>query len=114
MKTLRFTLVSLSLLVGFLALGNFQAQALAPAPAGAPAQALALAQAGDGYELRWWTVDGGGNQLAGGDFVLLGTAGQPEAGNALSGGDFELSSGFWPGGTLVTRHMVFLPLVMRN
>ncbi|MDX9956703.1 MAG: hypothetical protein RBT75_21570 [Anaerolineae bacterium] len=96
------------MLTAFLALGDFQAQALAPAPAGAPAQA------GDGYELRWWTVDGGGNQLAGGDFVLLGTAGQPEAGNVLSGGGFELSSGFWPGAAVITRHTVFLPLVMRN
>lgn len=102
MKPLLFTLALLSLLIGFLALRNSQAQALAPA------------QVGAGYELSWWTVDGGGNQLAGGDFVLLGTAGQPEAGNALSGGGFELSSGFWPGAAVITRHTVFLPLVMRN
>ncbi|MDX9953579.1 MAG: hypothetical protein RBT75_05765 [Anaerolineae bacterium] len=101
MKPLLLTLALLSMLIAFLALGDFQAQALAPT------------QTGDGYELGWWTVDGGGTQLAGGDFVLLGTVGQPEAGNALSGGGFELGSGFWPGG-VITRHMVFLPLVMRN
>ncbi|OQA17675.1 MAG: hypothetical protein BWY63_02303 [Chloroflexi bacterium ADurb.Bin360] len=102
MKPFLFTLALLSMLIGFLALGNFQAQA------GTPAQASA------GYELGWWTVDGGGTQLAGGDFLLLGTVGQPEAGNALSGGGFELGSGFWSGGTLADQHTVFLPLVMRN
>jgi len=108
MKPLLLTLALLSMLIGFLVLGNFQVQALAPAHAGAPAQA------GAGYELGWWTVDGGGTQLAGGDFLLLGTVGQPEAGNALSGGGFELGSGFWSGGALADQHTVFLPLVMRN
>ncbi|MBN1920177.1 MAG: hypothetical protein JW892_02945 [Anaerolineae bacterium] len=92
----------LSLLIGFLALGYLQTQALAPA------------QVGAGYELTWWTVDGGGNQLAGGGFVLLGTAGQPEAGNVLAGGAFTLSSGFWAGGASAVQHAVFLPLIVRN
>ena len=53
----------------------------------------ALAQLG-GYELAWFTVDGGGGISTGGDYTLSGTAGQPDAGT-LSGGTFELSGGFW-------------------
>ena len=46
------------------------------------------------YDLSWYTVDGGGGTSSGGDFVLTGTAGQPDAGD-LTGGDFELRGGFW-------------------
>ena len=58
----------------------------------------ALAQTGNGYDLTWWTVDGGGGTASGGGFTLTGTAGQPEPGPALTGGGFTLLSGFWPGG----------------
>ncbi len=76
---------------------------------------LAQAQVGSGYDLSWWTVDGGSERLAGGDFVMLGTAGQPEAGNVLTGGQFTLSSGFWSsGGTTTAQHLIFLPLLMHN
>lgn len=48
-----------------------------------------------GYELDWWTVDGGGQTFAtGGSYRLSNTAGQPDAGN-LSGGSFTLGGGFW-------------------
>jgi uncharacterized repeat protein (TIGR01451 family) len=48
------------------------------------------------YQIPWWTVDGGGAMgLAGGTFVVSGTAGQPDAGPALIGGPFALSGGFW-------------------
>ncbi len=52
------------------------------------------AAASGGFELSWFTVDGGGGTSSGGDFVLSGTAGQPDAGD-LAGGDFVLSGGFW-------------------
>ncbi len=55
---------------------------------------VAYAQFGGGYELTWFTVDGGGEASAGEGYALSGTAGQPDAG-ALSGGGFELSGGFW-------------------
>ncbi len=59
--------------------------------------AVALAQSG-GYDLSWWTVDGGGDMLStGNEFELSGTTGQSDAGITMTGGDFELSSGFWPG-----------------
>ena len=38
------------------------------------------AAASGGFNLTWFTVDGGGGTSSGGDFVLSGTAGQPDAG----------------------------------
>ena len=52
------------------------------------------AAAGADFDLSWHTVDGGGGTSIGGDFVLRGTIGQPDAGD-LSGGDFTLRGGFW-------------------
>ena len=49
------------------------------------------------FLLDWWTVDGGGGPAAGGDFELLATIGQPDAGFA-SGEDYLLQGGFLPGG----------------
>ncbi|MGD2179140.1 MAG: hypothetical protein PVG71_15115, partial [Anaerolineae bacterium] len=59
---------------------------------------VVLAQTGNGFDLTWWTVDGGGATVDGGGYTLTGTAGQPEHGAALTGGTFTLLSGFWPGG----------------
>jgi hypothetical protein len=73
---------------------------------------LALAQTG--YDLSWWTVDGGGATLITGEgYRLSGTIGQPDAG-VLTGGGYTLGGGFWRGGEVVsTRHYVYLPLVVR-
>jgi hypothetical protein len=71
----------------------------------------ALAQTGDGYDLTWNTVDGGGYAFSsGGDYTLGGTVGQPDA-DLLTGGDYTLSGGFWAG---MGRYKVYLPLVLRN
>ncbi len=48
-----------------------------------------------GYEISWSTIDGGGGRSTGGDYALVGTIGQPDAGE-MSGGDYRLSGGFWP------------------
>lgn len=76
-----------------------------------------LAQTGNGYDLTWWTVDGGGGTVSGSGYTLTGTAGQPEPGPALTGGGYTLYSGFWPGagkaGPSLDEH-IYLPLVMRN
>lgn len=56
------------------------------------------AQTGGGYDLSWWTVDGGGGTISEGGYTLTGTVGQPEPGPPLSGGGYTLLSGFWPGG----------------
>ena len=56
----------------------------------------ARAQSGGGYDLSWWTIDGGGITFTtGGTFNLGGTVGQPDASSALTGGAFSLTGGFW-------------------
>jgi len=48
-----------------------------------------------GYDLDWWTVDGGGGTFStGGTVELGGTIGQPDAGSH-SGGTYALGGGFW-------------------
>jgi len=73
---------------------------------------LALAQIG--YDLSWWTVDGGGATLSsGGGYRLGGTIGQPDAG-VLAGGGYTLAGGFWRGGALSPAgQSIYLPIVMR-
>jgi hypothetical protein len=51
------------------------------------------------YQIAWSTIDNGGGQSAGGQYVLTGTIGQPDAGYS-EGGSYELLGGFWPGGPL--------------
>lgn len=68
---------------------------------------FALAESA-GYDIPWYSVDGGGGQSAGGVYALVGTAGQPDAG-ALSGGEYTLVGGFWGAGGM---HVGFLPVVM--
>jgi hypothetical protein len=66
----------------------------------------------NGYDLSWWTVDGGGQIIQGGGLTLMGTAGQPDTGPTLSGGGYTLIGGFWPAGRTV-QYRVYLPLVTR-
>jgi hypothetical protein len=58
-----------------------------------------LSQSGGDYILDWYTIDGGGGQSSGGQYVLTGTIGQPDA-DWSRAGDYELLGGFWPGGPL--------------
>ncbi len=52
---------------------------------------------GPGFDLDWYTIDGGGaTYLNGGVYQLGATAGQPDAG-FMSGGVYELGGGFWYG-----------------
>jgi hypothetical protein len=73
---------------------------------------LALAQTG--YDLSWWTVDGGGGTWStGGVYRLGGTAGQPDAG-VLEGSGYTLGGGFWRGGAVGGQYYtVYLPVVLR-
>lgn len=73
----------------------------------------AVSSPSQGYDLSWWTVDGGGGALvAAGSYSLSGTVGQPDAG-ALAGNDYILSGGFWPGGALAGgSYRVYLPLIL--
>jgi len=40
---------------------------------------VALAQTGNGDDLSWWTVDGGGGQGSGGGYTRVGSSGQADA-----------------------------------
>ena len=75
-----------------------------------------IARAQGGYDLSWWTVDGGGYTVStGGGYELGGTIGQPDAG-AMIGGAYTLVGGFWGGGAVSGTpgpHRIYLPLVLR-
>jgi len=78
------------------------------------ASATTAATAPDaGYDISWWTVDGGGDTApsTGGGYTLGGTIGQPDAG-VLTGDDYTLDGGFW-GGASSVECRVYLPLVLR-
>ena len=65
-----------------------------------------------GYDLSWWTVDGGGGASSQEDYTLIGTAGQAEVGRAMQGGVYELAGGFWFAGGRAD-YDVYLPVVLR-
>jgi hypothetical protein len=69
-----------------------------------------VALANGGYEIPWFTVDGGGGESTGGGLMLAGTVGQMDAG-VLSGGTYTLAGGFWPGAG--ANFLRFLPIVMK-
>ena len=60
-----------------------------------------LAMSGGDYEISWSTIDGGGGMSSGGNYIVTGTIGQPDAGE-MSGDSYELLGGFWPGEPLCT------------
>ncbi len=71
----------------------------------------ASAQSGGTYDLSWSSVSGGGGELVGGNYTLLGALGQPEA-STLSGGSYTLSGGFLvDGGTASFK--VYLPAMLK-
>lgn len=64
-----------------------------------------------GYNLGWFTIDGGGlAELSGGTYTLGGAIGQPDAGT-LYGGQIALTGGFWGG--VNTTVSVFLPFIKK-
>ncbi len=73
-----------------------------------------IALGAGGYDLSWWTVDGGGGSAQGGGYSLSGTIGQADAG-MLSGGGYTLAGGFWTGGVgpNALRPWVYFPYVRR-
>ena len=48
------------------------------------------------YQIGWSTVDNGGELCRGGQYIVTGTIGQPDAAYSY-GGDYELLGGFWSG-----------------
>jgi len=81
------------------------------------AQPVTLAQSGNGYDLTWNTVDGGGYTFSAstdGVYALAGTIGQPDAGvMSDSSESYTLRGGFWAGvGPVQLR--IYLPLLLRG
>ena len=67
---------------------------------------------GEGFDLSWWTADGGGAMFStGGSYSLGSTIGQPDAGT-LSGGSYSLNGGFWGGAA--ANYRIYLPLVLKS
>ena len=65
-----------------------------------------------GYDLSWWTADGGGGTFStGSGYSLGGTIGQPDA-DLLTGAGYRLSGGFWSGAFAL--YDVYLPVVVRS
>jgi len=75
--------------------------------------AASTALAWPGFDVSWWTVDGGGGAASGGSYTLTGAIGQPDAG-VLTGGDYTLGGGFWGGGAAAVEYKVYLPMVLRQ
>jgi hypothetical protein len=73
---------------------------------------VASAQTGDGFDLSWHVMGGGGagGPLTGSGFSVRSTIGQAAVGMA-SHTPYGLCSGFWCG---VRGYLVYLPLVVRN
>ena len=72
-------------------------------------------QAQGGYDLDWWTVDGGGaSPSPGTGYSLGGTIGQPDAATWQGASGYTLSGGFWVTGSAVAGYEVFLPVVIRG
>lgn len=80
---------------------------------GARGQAASAPVADGGYDLSWFTVDGGASTLNGDgtSYALGGTAGQPDAA-VWQGHGYSLLGGFWGGWS--AEHIVYLPLVLRD
>ena len=67
-----------------------------------------------GYELSWFTVDGGGlTWSTGGGYKLGGSIGQPDAQALAQGGGYRLQGGFWRPVAEPPGLRVYLPLVLR-
>ncbi len=68
------------------------------------------AQSGNGYDLTWNTLEGGGPAAApDGSFSLYGSFGQPDASQLLSGGAYTLTGGFWSG---IPAYSINLPVII--
>jgi hypothetical protein len=79
MKTYRFIIAAVCLGFGF----------------GVYFGSTASAATTTGFEVSWWTVDGGGGVSSGGDFEVTGTIAQPDAASWLVSGCWSVDPGFW-------------------
>ena len=54
-----------------------------------------VAAAQNGYNIPWWSVDGGAQTSSGDGFSLSGIIGQADAGPTMSDGEYTVSGGYW-------------------
>ena len=47
------------------------------------------------YSIDWFKIAGGGGVSSNGQYSVIGTIGQHDAGGAMAGGNFSLTGGFW-------------------
>ena len=85
--------LGLVLVAGALAAGRAGLPQVEEAPAPTAAAARQASEPAGAFEIKWYTVDGGGGTSTGGAFSLRGAIGQPDAGD-LEGGPFVLRGGF--------------------
>ena len=55
---------------------------------------LAVAHA-QSYSIDWYKISGGGGTSSNGQYLVVGTIGQPDASGAMSGGNYSVTGGFW-------------------
>lgn len=57
--------------------------------------AVSAVAAGADLEVRWSTLDGGGGLATAGQYTVIGTVGQTDAGAPMLGGSYSVRGGFW-------------------
>ena len=63
---------------------------------------------GGAFVITRSTIDGGGGKSVGGDFVLTGTIGQPDASEqSAASGDYAVAGGFWTRIIEVVAELIF-------
>ncbi|MGD2039870.1 MAG: hypothetical protein PVH11_03525 [Anaerolineae bacterium] len=74
---------------------------------------IAGAQTSPSFDLSWSVLAGGGERVASTNHTLDGTLGQGAVGLSDST-SFELQSGYWYAVSSLSRHSVYLPVVLRR
>lgn len=70
-------------------------------------------QAGGGFELLWWTLDGGGGSSEGSRYLVRGVVGQADTGS-MAGDRFAINGGYWDAPGATRRTLVYLPVAIRT
>jgi hypothetical protein len=47
------------------------------------------------YSIDWYKISGGGGTSSNGQYLVVGTIGQPDASGAMTGGNYSVTGGFW-------------------
>ena len=77
---------------------------------------VAYAQSGDGYDLSWHVVSGGGGPMSSTNYAINGTIGQAAIGPAVST-NYDLGAGYWYGVVIQigpVEFKIYLPLILKN